>query len=345
MWQEILALRTSARARLRARLGAVAALVVVVVAACSSARADQHAEHAGAARASVPVSTSAGASASPAAASSSRPAAASPNNRPGATSSRAAVATPALRPSAVTPPTPNAKPTSRPSPPSSTSSTSTAAAAPPPAAPSGSAVATDYRLTTNRDGSVVRWNPCAPIHYTVNAALAADPAGALADTQAAIGKIAAASGLAFVYDGPTTLAPTRSWLDDGTSASSGLVIAWAARGTGAGQSDLFGADADGEGGWWESGVSKDGQTWTWQIKRGFVVIDPAGGADYAPGFGAGQSRGVLLMHELGHAVGLGHVDNPRDVMFPVITPSSRAQWGPGDLAGLALVGKGAGCIS
>jgi hypothetical protein len=53
---------------------------------------------------------------------------------------------------------------------------------------------------------------------------------------------------------------------------------------------------------------------------------------------------VLLMHELGHAVGLGHAHDERDVMFPVITTASRAQWGPGDLAGLALVGKGAGCI-
>jgi hypothetical protein len=195
----------------------------------------------------------------------------------------------------------------------------------------------------------VRWNPCAPIHYTVNDALAADRAGALADTQAAIAKVAASSGLTFVYDGLTTLVPTHAWLDDGGTStsgmSSGLVIAWAPRGKGAGQSDLFGGDADGEGGWWESGVSADNQHWTWQIKRGFVVIDPTGAADYAAGFGSGQSRGVLLMHELGHAVGLGHAHDERDVMFPVITSTSRAQWGPGDLAGLALVGKSAGCIS
>lgn len=191
----------------------------------------------------------------------------------------------------------------------------------------------------------MRWNPCAAIHYSVNAALASDPAGALADTQAAIAKVAAASGLTFVYDGSTTAVPTHAWLDAGGGPSSALVIAWAPPGPQAGHSDLFGTDADGEGGWTESGVSKDGQTWTWQIKRGFVVVAPAGAADYAPGFSAGQSRGVLLMHELGHAVGLGHVDDQRDVMFPVITASSRAQWGPGDLAGLARVGQAAGCIS
>ncbi|HEX7106687.1 MAG TPA: matrixin family metalloprotease [Acidothermaceae bacterium] len=235
----------------------------------------------------------------------------------------------AAHPSSATPPAPSARKSASPV-------TSPASASAP--------VASDYTVTTNRDGSVVRWNPCAPIHYTVNAALAADPVGALADTQAAIARVAAASGLTFRYDGPTTMAPTRAWLDGG-GASSGLVIAWALPGSQAGQSDLFGGDADGEGGWWESGVSKDGQAWSWQIKRGFVVVDPTGSAGYAPGFGPGESRGVLLMHELGHAVGLGHVDNRRDVMFPVITSSSRAQWGPGDLAGLARIGKPAGCIS
>jgi len=227
------------------------------------------------------------------------------------------------------------KPTS-----SATQPTRPATSSAPPTAPA----ATDYTLATNHDGSVVRWNPCLPIHYSVNVALADDRAGALADTEAAIARVATATGLTFVYDGPTSVVPTRAWLDAGGSASSGLVIAWAPPGSQAGQSDLFGGDADGEGGWTESGVSKDGATWTWQIKRGFVVVDPAGAVDYAPGFGPGQSRGVLLMHELGHAVGLGHVDNRRDVMFPVITSSSRAQWGPGDLAGLARVGKSAGCI-
>jgi Matrixin len=190
----------------------------------------------------------------------------------------------------------------------------------------------------------VRWNPCLPIHYSANLAQASDPAGALADLQAAVEKLAAASGLTFVYDGPTTVVPTSAWLDAGGSAS-GIVIAYAASGSGAGQSDLYGADADGEGGWWESGTSTNGSDWVWQIMRGFVVLDPAKTVSYAAGFGGGVTRGALLMHELGHAVGLGHAADQADVMFPVISASSHAAWGPGDLRGLALVGKGAGCIT
>ena len=191
----------------------------------------------------------------------------------------------------------------------------------------------------------MRWNPCRPIHYAVNVSEAADPAGARSDVQQAIARVASATGLTFVDDGATTLVPTKTWLDDGGATSSDLVIAWAKPGSGPGESDLFGTDADGEGGWWESGTSTDGAHWVWQIERGFVVIDPSGATDYAPGFGAGETRGVLLMHELGHAVGLGHTGDPREVMFPVITPSAHATWGPGDLDALALVGKVSGCIS
>ena len=311
----------------RARFGAIIALTAAILAACSSARAEQHADHVSGAHVSGPAPTSSSASES--------------SVVPAGPSRSIAVESSGPSATAATNPSPSATRThvAPASPPTSSSQGAPATSLAPPSEPA----ATDYTLTTNRDGSVVRWNPCAPIHYSVNAALAADPAGALADTEAAVAKVAAASGLTFVYDGATSVVPTRAWLDGG-GASSGLVIAWAPRGTQAGQSDLFGGDADGEGGWTESGVSKDGATWTWQIKRGFVVVDPAGAVDYAPGFGPGQSRGVLLMHELGHAVGLGHVDNRRDVMFPVITSSSRAQWGPGDLAGLARVGKSAGCI-
>lgn len=245
------------------------------------------------------------------------------------------------QPTATSPPSASLKPAPTPSGPIATKSAAPAKVGP------------GYQVFTNSDGTVVRWNPCAPIHYAVNLGAAGSGGGAaassaLSDVQAAVAKVSAASGLVFVYDGMTSIVPTKAWLDAATQPVAGapqLVIAWAPAGSGAGRSDLFGADADGEGGWWESGTSADGVHWVWQIKRGFVVLDPAGAATYAPGFGAGESRGVLLMHELGHAVGLGHTGDQREVMFPVVSASSTAAWGPGDLAGLALVGAKAGCIS
>lgn len=56
-------------------------------------------------------------------------------------------------------------------------------------------------------------------------------------------------------------------------------------------------------------------------------------ADLATGLGP-ASWGSALLHELGHAVGLGHVRDPQQQMFPTISNTRPAEWGRGDLAGL-----------
>ena len=67
------------------------------------------------------------------------------------------------------------------------------------------------------------------------------------------------------------------------------------------------------------GVSANGVMWTWRIERGFVLIDPTSTAAYTAGFGTGVSLGALILHELAHAVGLGHVDDPDQLMYPTLT--------------------------
>jgi len=51
----------------------------------------------------------------------------------------------------------------------------------------------------------------------------------------------------------------------------------------------------------------------------------------------------VLMHELGHVVGLDHSTMTDQVMFPG-TGGGRTTWGQGDLAGLQRVGRPAGCL-
>ncbi len=50
----------------------------------------------------------------------------------------------------------------------------------------------------------------------------------------------------------------------------------------------------------------------------------------------------VLLHELGHVIGLGHVEDPAELMHPEGQPGA-AGYGPGDRAGLARLGAGA-CV-
>ena len=51
-------------------------------------------------------------------------------------------------------------------------------------------------------------------------------------------------------------------------------------------------------------------------------------------------RGAVIEHELGHVLGLGHVDDPDELMYAETT--NRTTLGAGDRAGLGLVGGSCG---
>ena len=72
-------------------------------------------------------------------------------------------------------------------------------------APKGSS--SDYKFLAVIGGKPVRWNPCQPIHYTIDAGAA--PQGSVDDVYEAIRRISSATGITFVYDGPTTEVPQR----------------------------------------------------------------------------------------------------------------------------------------
>ena len=197
--------------------------------------------------------------------------------------------------------------------------------------------ATSFSLTRNADGTVTRWNPCAgPISVRINAERA--PAGGLGDAHAALRKVSAATGLALTYAGPTSFVPTRA---NTSSRPADIVIAWAPRGTAPGQSDYYSGGAVGVGAWNAVGSSTDGRTWDYRISSAAVVVDPT--VRLAAGFGVGGTTGALLLHELAHVMGLGHVADRGQVMYPSLLPTTVGSFGAGDLAGLAAVGATQGC--
>jgi hypothetical protein len=182
-----------------------------------------------------------------------------------------------------------------------------------------------------------RWNPCTPIRYRVNTRQATR--GALSDVQGAVGRIEQATGLDFEYAGPTSVIP------QGTSGErfphgTDLVISWARPG----QSRMLSANPSvaGVGGpeYYSGFRNGDGSATSW-IVRGKVVLNAT--HRYAAGFGPGFTRGELLMHEITHAAGLDHASSRAELMHPVMQPGP-ARFGAGDLAGLAAVGAGRGCI-
>ena len=211
------------------------------------------------------------------------------------------------------------------------------------------AIAT-YKLTyaSLPDGSkrVVRWNGCQKaITYKVN--LAAVPSSlrstVLADTKVAVAKIAANTSFVFSYKGTTTEVPRVGSM---ASQSAELVIAFT---TPSRTNYSLAGSTLGQGGLYYGYVSRtvSGKTsYTVAAQRGFVVIDtPQMLQQTRGGTGTGLRRTNLLAHELGHAVGLQHVSDTRQQMYPSIRTASPTLFYTGDRAGLAKVGKAAGCIN
>jgi hypothetical protein len=202
---------------------------------------------------------------------------------------------------------------------------------------------------------VVRWAPCITtasgtqthvIHFRVN------PAGVRSRITLAkqgIAKLEAASGLTFKYDGTTSYIPhnaTRNGqqvfqaLDMERHARAPFVIAWAAQGSGRGSSNLLTSAEAGVGtvSW------RSGSTSQLRINDAAVVIRRDAGSILASGFKADGSVGSLLLHELGHAVGLEHSQHG-EIMYPIIGQGTPANYAFGDRQGLAKVGRAAGCMT
>ena len=89
------------------------------------------------------------------------------------------------------------------------------------------------------------------------------------------------------------------------------------------------------------GVSSQRVGGEWQVESAGVVIDKT--ARLTTRMVAGPSLMSLLLHELGHAMGLGQSASKANVMYEGLGRWSRPHLGPGDRAGLHDLGAFSRC--
>jgi hypothetical protein len=180
---------------------------------------------------------------------------------------------------------------------------------------------------TGLNGVPVHYDPCHPIRWSID--LAAVAAGArsyeLGRVTAAFTEAARASGYTFMYAGEVAIGD-RSKENDVTvytANDADIVISFGREIGAAGWGGFLRSD-----GWRERTVG--GVTSTWP--RGYAQYDLGTLERDEPD---GDTRDMILyLHEIGHALGMGHVDDEYQVMAPGVGYYD-AFFRAGDVAGLS----------
>jgi Matrixin len=201
---------------------------------------------------------------------------------------------------------------------------------PAPAAPAGTG---GYKLLKTGPGVPARYDPCRPIHYVIRDQNT--PAGGDDAIRLAVAAVSKATGLRFVEDGTTTETPSMKrpaylpvrygdrWAP--------VLIAWT---NPTEIPDLKGDTAGLGGSWAYSANTGHGSAYV----SGHVYLDTAELVSLQANTHGDVTEKVVIEHELGHLVGLDHVTDPTQVMYP--SSHGMSGYGAGDLRGLAIAGSG-----
>ena len=186
---------------------------------------------------------------------------------------------------------------------------------------------------THADGSPVAFDPCRAVHYVVRPD--GQPAGGQELLRWAFGEVSAATGLRFVDDGSTDEAPL-DWRAPFQRERYGdrwapVLVAWSSP-------EETSMLADGVLGRAGPDTFNTAGTDTTRFVSGLAVFNGAA-MDEQLRTGDGSKARAVLLHELGHLVGLAHVSDPYQVMFDT-NAYPLSSYRAGDRRGLEQLGRG-----
>ena len=188
------------------------------------------------------------------------------------------------------------------------------------------------RTQPKKNDEPVTYDPCAPIHVVVNERTAVPGADGI--VRQAVESVSDATGLSFVLDGRTQRRPDderRTTADpDGVRSWRPVLIAW----SDPEETPALKGMVAGVGG--STAVRRDGHEW---FVTGGVTLDGPQLRHLLRSDAGRTSVRAVVMHELGHLVGLDHVKDRGELMYATGSEDV-TDWGPGDRAGLAALGGG-----
>lgn len=180
-------------------------------------------------------------------------------------------------------------------------------------------------------GGGSRWDPCQVIRWVYNPSGEGYPA--LSDVQRAFARISGISGLAFKYVGTTGYRYLGS-SSGFPSEQAEITVGWAD------ESELPGLAGSVVGIGGGGGAYTHAADVAVEMTRGYLTLD---NGDVLPGGFDESGWGQVMLHEIMHALGLGHAREQVQVMFPMLTADSLS-FGAGDISGLRRVGAPSGCL-